>query len=181
MKLHSELPYLLLHVNFVAKISKVHVEFAVKRNIKPINIHSGHHNKKRNLQKSAKILISFFPQIASKLTVSVQLTDSINFLNAMNGFVKFSVTRNRQMQSLAIGLPPLNEAAAEETATETQENIVMVYQPLPTLLVNPRNVTSFGHLLSLLRKNFHYLLIVVALSLLSGVLMLIMLLLNVHT
>ena len=49
------------------------------------------------------------------------------------------------------------------------------------LLENSKNVTSFGHLLSLLGRNFHYLLTVVAQFLLSVALMLIMLLPNVHT
>ena len=87
----------------------------------------------------------------------------------------------QRMQSLATCLPTSNEPAAEKTTTENQENVVLAYQLLQTLLENSKNVTSFGHLLSLLRRNFHYLLTVVAQFLLSVALMLIMLLPNVHT
>ena len=87
----------------------------------------------------------------------------------------------QRMQSLATCLPTSNEPAAEKTTTENQENVVLAYQLLQTLLENSKNVTSFGHLLSLLGRNFHYLLTVVAQFLLSVALMLIMLLPNVHT
>ena len=85
------------------------------------------------------------------------------------------------MQSLATCLPTSNEPAAEKTTTENQENVVLAYQLLQTLLENSKNVTSFGHLLSLLGRNVHYLLKVVAQFFLSVALMLIMLHPNVHT
>ena len=59
--------------------------------------------------------------------------------------------------------------------------LCLAYQLLQSLPENSKNVTSFGHLLSLLGRNVHYLLKVVAQFFLSVALMLIMLLPNVHT
>ena len=85
------------------------------------------------------------------------------------------------MQSLATGLPTSNEPASEKPTTENQENVVFGLPAVTNTAGKLKERHILGHLLSLLGRNVHYLLTVVAQFLLSVALMLIMVLPNVHT
>ena len=85
------------------------------------------------------------------------------------------------MQSLATGLPTSNEPAVEKTTTENQENVVFGLPAVTNTAGKLKERQILWTSVVSARRNFHYLLIVVAQFLLSVALMLIMLLPNVHT
>ena len=100
MKVHSELPYLALLVNFVATFglfrNNARVGFAAKPSTQLVIVRGGRQHKERKFQKYVEILTGFSLLIASKQITSVQLGDFINVLSVTNGVAKLSVTRNPQ-------------------------------------------------------------------------------------